>query len=352
MFSKTMTWMFGLVVMAGFTATAMQGSNWSLLNAAEGADTQPVKGAEKPIPPTEPRPTTPLIEEKGGMYVVALMQTPNIPSDLPQDQKPSQYLEQLTIDKAQFVPGDAVFIWIGPEWKSSTSKEELFAKGQKITFPVKMLFKDSQGKEHNISGNLMMEVVAVVTSTAELDKLYPPKVTARDFYMFNSADGTFTYSEENEELKFSMTMTGGPIEMGWSDAAKTANIKFYAEFYKALGCFIATTIYDSWQAPQLTVLREFRDAVMKKSESGQRLVDQYYRLGPSWALYVREHQTLKAVLKPMMDAVVFIAAALPMDSPVVAAVFNPIFNTIDWVATPWLEKQRAEIQFDPALMQP
>lgn len=41
-------------------------------------------------------------------------------------------------------------------------------------------------------------------------------------------------------------------------------------------CFIATAVYDSSHAPEVEVLRKFRDEVLKKSGLGRKVVDLYY----------------------------------------------------------------------------
>ncbi len=38
------------------------------------------------------------------------------------------------------------------------------------------------------------------------------------------------------------------------------------------GCFIATAIYDSYEAPEVVVLRKFRDSYLLKSSFGQSIV--------------------------------------------------------------------------------
>lgn len=50
------------------------------------------------------------------------------------------------------------------------------------------------------------------------------------------------------------------------------------------GCFITTAICDTMQLPDdceyLTLLRDFRDNVMRKNDRWSRLVDQYYEIAP------------------------------------------------------------------------
>ncbi len=49
------------------------------------------------------------------------------------------------------------------------------------------------------------------------------------------------------------------------------------------GCYIATAVYGSYAAPQVLVLRRFRDEVLKQSPAGRLFVRVYYRLSPAVA---------------------------------------------------------------------
>lgn len=324
-----------------------------LLSVLSIPSTYAAEGDQATPTPPKTLPSPQLVEKEGGIYVVAKTYSPQIPQDLPKDTKPSQYLSTLALDRTQWNPGDTIILWIGPKWSGSQSPSEMFRAGQKIALPVKLMLTDSQGKQHEISGTLLLEVTNTFASTAELDKTYPSKPgQERSFYKFDAANGTFSHEEKNADLKFSMTMTGGPLESGWSDEAKRSNIQFYSQFYESLGCFVATAVYHSWAIPQLCVLREFRDKVMSRSEAGTRLLTQYYRLGPTWAVEVKQHPYLQAALRPMISSLAWLLSWLPLDSPTTLALCQPAFIVLDWTLTPWMQQQNSQISFDPELVIP
>jgi hypothetical protein len=83
---------------------------------------------------------------------------------------------------------------------------------------------------------------------------------------------------------------------GWSGGAE---VRFdEIGFWPVTGfCFIATAAYGTETAPQLKILRDFRDQVLLKNTLGSRFVDAYYKLSPPVANVIAKNDFLRAVVR-------------------------------------------------------
>lgn len=66
---------------------------------------------------------------------------------------------------------------------------------------------------------------------------------------------------------------------------------------KDSGCFIATAAYGTSLAPEIGVLREFRDEVLLENVVGTRFVETYYEVSPPIADFILEHPLLRATVR-------------------------------------------------------
>ena len=71
------------------------------------------------------------------------------------------------------------------------------------------------------------------------------------------------------------------------------------------GRFIATAAYGSYLAPEVMVLRGFRDRYLLTNGPGQAFVDLYYRFSPPIAAFIKEHDSLKEAVRWGLTPVVY-----------------------------------------------
>ena len=67
------------------------------------------------------------------------------------------------------------------------------------------------------------------------------------------------------------------------------------------GCYIATAVYGSYDAPEVLVLRRFRDEYLAKSVFGRSLIRTYYRISPRLADHLRTHPMVNRPVRVVLD---------------------------------------------------
>lgn len=73
------------------------------------------------------------------------------------------------------------------------------------------------------------------------------------------------------------------------------------------GCFIATAAYGSPMAPQVNILRAFRDQYLLTNALGRWLVKQYYTYSPHWAKKIKKRDGARAAVRVALSPVVVAA---------------------------------------------
>jgi len=65
-------------------------------------------------------------------------------------------------------------------------------------------------------------------------------------------------------------------------------------------CFIATAAYGTETAPELHILRDFRDQVLLENGAGSRFVDAYYKLSPPVADFLAKNDFMRAIVREVL----------------------------------------------------
>ena len=70
------------------------------------------------------------------------------------------------------------------------------------------------------------------------------------------------------------------------------------------GCYIATAVYGDYDAPEVLILRNFRDSVLKKSILGRGFIKIYYAVSPGLACRLKNNETINKRVKFVLDKIV------------------------------------------------
>ena len=115
--------------------------------------------------------------------------------------------------------------------------------------------------------------------------------------------------------KFNITVTNPvKVKANESDAVFANNAATSSN--KVSPCFIATAAYGSYLAPEVNVLRAFRDKYLMTNTAGRAFVAFYYAHSPPYAAYIAKHDDLRFItrmlLTPLVYGVKYPAAGLGM----------------------------------------
>lgn len=68
-------------------------------------------------------------------------------------------------------------------------------------------------------------------------------------------------------------------------------------------CFVATATYQDAFAPEVVVLRSYRDEVLQYNVFGRAFIRVYYRVGPVLAIPVKRSARLRSYAKACLDMI-------------------------------------------------
>jgi len=101
------------------------------------------------------------------------------------------------------------------------------------------------------------------------------------------------------------------------------------------GCFIATAAYGYYSAPQVKMLRTFRDRYLLTNAPGRAFVRWYYRHSPPAARYISTHPALKAVVRIALLPAITLAWLTIHGGSGAAASLVMVFVALAWWVAAW-----------------
>lgn len=112
-----------------------------------------------------------------------------------------------------------------------------------------------------------------------------------------------SYSIDNLRAQISVTSDSS----GFCDVPKSMDANKITETSqntKKEGCYIATAVYGSYDAPEVLVLRRFRDEILSKYSLGRQFICLYYRLSPSIAERLKKAKHINRLVRFILDKIV------------------------------------------------
>lgn len=70
------------------------------------------------------------------------------------------------------------------------------------------------------------------------------------------------------------------------------------------GCYIATAVYGSYEAPEVLILRRFRDETLAISNLGRLFIRTYYKFSPPIALKLEKTKWLNNIIKKILNCII------------------------------------------------
>lgn len=98
--------------------------------------------------------------------------------------------------------------------------------------------------------------------------------------------------EENDNMPLMCSICGVTLTEGWNQTGGSG------------GCYVATSIYGSYDCPEVWTLRRFRDNRLAQTEAGRLFIQAYYAVSPALVEQFGNTQWFKAIGKTALDGLV------------------------------------------------
>lgn len=179
---------------------------------------------------------------------------------------------------------------------ASSVPQNFIGKGQQISefFSIGKglaTFKMAHQGSHNFSIWLLNDkgqrVELLVNEIGAFDGSKAVGISKGGIFILDiAADGDWTISAEGNSFQPSSKET----QEGTSSAQEEPK----------KGCFIATAVYGTPAAPEIEVLRKFRDNTLLQNGFGRKFVEFYYQASPPAADFISEHPLVKETARILL----------------------------------------------------
>lgn len=240
------------------------------------------------------------------------------------------FLDSLTLNNVTFVPSEHPMVLCVGESALNSFPRDGFTSGSKFAMPFNAI-QTGEGMP-NMSGAILLTTVNTY-DTYEQAIASNPKLNSQQNKPVILQDPSGAFSTQDEKGSAS-----GRLEAGWSAENKQKALDFYKQFLFLLDCFVATAAYQNPDAPQIKILRGFRDTVLFSSKSGRHLIQLYYRYGPALADKVIQHPSIIPVVRKSLNVFVqWIESHDMNDTGTRFVILRPIIFIVDQIASAFLK---------------
>ena len=193
---------------------------------------------------------------------------------------------------------------------------------------------DGYGRAHSVDSisldsnsiNTILETRAPIELPEKLEpKDYPRKQEVHVFVKTLNLDTNTVIELQDFDLEKVMMYTSPLIADENQDSLKTAALTVATilgiviaslglaallvwlaieAFFNNLGCYIATMAYGSYDAPEVLVLRRFRDEILKKTFLGRVFIANYYAFSPWLVKFVKKTGIAEMFIRRRLDRLV------------------------------------------------
>lgn len=113
---------------------------------------------------------------------------------------------------------------------------------------------------------------------------------------------TSSYSKPASSPSYTATSTSSNTSSNSTQRSNTSTTSSQqTQPAKKEGCYIATAVYGSYDAPEVITLRRFRDETLRNSAFGRWFIRTYYRLSPPVAEKLKNAKRINAFVRSILD---------------------------------------------------